>query len=127
MCTKNYDRMVYSSWDKVRDRRTDGRTDGQTDGKSDTLRWVPHLKIQFNLIYAHVTFSKWRLKSKYEKPRLKSIYLFLLFHFQLWTKNSMELSANIMTVFSITRIVKDIQTLIFIQTFLTFTQIRPFL
>ena len=29
MCTKNYDRMVYSSWDKVRDRRTDGRTDGR--------------------------------------------------------------------------------------------------
>ena len=31
MCTKNYDQMMYGSWDIV----CDGRTDGRTDGKSD--------------------------------------------------------------------------------------------
>ena len=65
MRTKNYDRMMYGSWDKVRNRRTDGQTDD----------------LNLNLMYAHVTFSKWRLKSKYEKPRLKSIYLFLFWQF----------------------------------------------
>ena len=37
MYTKNYDHMMYSSWDMVHDR--------WTDGKSDLKRWVPHLKI----------------------------------------------------------------------------------
>ena len=36
MCTKNYDQMMYGSWDILSDR--------QTDGKSDISRWVPHLK-----------------------------------------------------------------------------------
>ena len=40
-CTKNYDYMIYGSWDMVRD----GRMDGRTDGKSGTQRWMPHLKI----------------------------------------------------------------------------------
>ena len=31
-CTKNYDYMIYGSWDMVRD----GRMDGRTDGKSGT-------------------------------------------------------------------------------------------
>ena len=31
MCTKNYNQMMYSSWDIVRD----GRTDRMSDGKSD--------------------------------------------------------------------------------------------
>ena len=31
MCTKNNDRMMYGSWNMVRDRRTDGWTDGQAD------------------------------------------------------------------------------------------------
>ena len=39
ICTKNYDQMMYGSWDMVRDgrtdRRTDGRKDGRTNGKSD--------------------------------------------------------------------------------------------
>ena len=35
---KNYDHMMYGSWDMVRD----GWADGWTDGKSD--RWVSHLK-----------------------------------------------------------------------------------
>ena len=35
MCTKNYDQMMYSSWDMVCDGRTERRTDGRTDGKSD--------------------------------------------------------------------------------------------
>ena len=34
-CTKNYDRMMYGSWDMVRDGRMGRWTDGQTDGKSD--------------------------------------------------------------------------------------------
>ena len=34
-CTKNYDRMMYGSWDTVRDGRMGRWTDGQTDGKSD--------------------------------------------------------------------------------------------
>ena len=25
MCTKNYDQMIYGSWDKARDGRTDGQ------------------------------------------------------------------------------------------------------
>ena len=29
MCTKNYDQMMYSSWDMVHEKRTDGQTDGQ--------------------------------------------------------------------------------------------------
>ena len=28
MCTKNYDQMMYGSWDMVRNRRMDGQTDG---------------------------------------------------------------------------------------------------
>ena len=48
MCTKNYDHMMYGSWDMLRDgrteRRKDGRIDGRTDGKSDIQRWVRHLK-----------------------------------------------------------------------------------
>ena len=40
MCTKNYNQMMYGSWDMVRH----GRTDKWTNGKSDTYRWVPHLK-----------------------------------------------------------------------------------
>ena len=35
MCTKNYDQMMYGSWDMVRGRQTDRWTDGRTDGKSD--------------------------------------------------------------------------------------------
>ena len=42
MCTKNYDHMMYASWDMVRDRWTVW----QTDRKSDILRWVPHLRIK---------------------------------------------------------------------------------
>ena len=34
-CTKNYDQMIYGSWDMVRDGRTDGRTDRRTNRKSD--------------------------------------------------------------------------------------------
>ena len=29
MCTKNYDQMMYGSWDMVRDGQTDRRTDGR--------------------------------------------------------------------------------------------------
>ena len=32
---KNYDRVMYSSWDTVCNRLMDGWADGQTDGKSD--------------------------------------------------------------------------------------------
>ena len=38
MCTKNYDQMMYGSWDMdaiVRDGQMDWRTDRRTDGKSD--------------------------------------------------------------------------------------------
>ena len=38
ICAKNYDQMIYGSWDMVHDGR-------KTDGKSDIWRWVPHLKI----------------------------------------------------------------------------------
>ena len=31
MCTKNYDQMMYGSWDMVRDRRTDGQMEKVTD------------------------------------------------------------------------------------------------
>ena len=31
MSTKNYDQMMYSSWDVVHNRRTDRRTDGKSD------------------------------------------------------------------------------------------------
>ena len=43
MCTKNYDHLMYSSWEMVRYRQMDIRT----DGKSDITRWVPHLQIDF--------------------------------------------------------------------------------
>ena len=36
LCTKNYDQMMYSSWDTVCDAQTDRRTVGRTDEKSDT-------------------------------------------------------------------------------------------
>ena len=42
--TKNYDHIMYSSWDMVHNGWVD-RIDGQTDRKSDIQRWVPHLKI----------------------------------------------------------------------------------
>ena len=38
ICTKNYDQMMYGSWDMVCDRWMNGRTE------SDIERWVPHLK-----------------------------------------------------------------------------------
>ena len=31
MCTKNYDQMMYGSWDVVPDRQTDGRMDTKSD------------------------------------------------------------------------------------------------
>ena len=37
MCIKNYDQIMYSSWDMVRDGRTDGR-------KKWHIEWVPQLK-----------------------------------------------------------------------------------
>ena len=40
MCTKNYDKMMYRSWDIVHDRWRDR----WMDRKSDIQRWVPHLK-----------------------------------------------------------------------------------
>ena len=43
---KNYDQMMYGSWDMVRN----GRTHRLTDEKSDVERWVPHLKIIFPTI-----------------------------------------------------------------------------
>ena len=30
-CTKNYDQMMYGSWDMLRDRLRDGQTDGRTE------------------------------------------------------------------------------------------------
>ena len=36
MCTKNYDKMMYASWDMLHD--------GQMDRKCDKQRWVHHLK-----------------------------------------------------------------------------------
>ena len=45
MCNKNYNQMIYGSWDMVRDRRTDGLTDEQMDGKSGISRWVPDLRL----------------------------------------------------------------------------------
>ena len=30
-CIKNYDQMMYGSWEMVRDRRMDGRMDGKSD------------------------------------------------------------------------------------------------
>ena len=42
MCTKNYDHMIYSSWDIVCDRRTDRRMDRKTE--KVTYRWVLYLK-----------------------------------------------------------------------------------
>ena len=35
MCTKNYDQMMYGSWDIVRNRWTDGRMDRGTDRRMD--------------------------------------------------------------------------------------------
>ena len=40
MHTKNYDHMMYGSWDIMHNRQTDR----QTDRKSDILGWVPNLK-----------------------------------------------------------------------------------
>ena len=48
MWTKNYDHMMYSSWDMVSkrwmDRWTDRWTNRKRSCKSDIQRWVPHLK-----------------------------------------------------------------------------------
>ena len=38
MCTKNYDQMIYSSWDPVRDGWTERQTDGWKDEQKD--RWM---------------------------------------------------------------------------------------
>ena len=35
MCTKNYDHMMYSSWDMVLDRQTDRQMDRQTDRQTE--------------------------------------------------------------------------------------------
>ena len=37
MCTKNYDQMMYGSWDMVQNGRTDKRTDGQMNRRMN--RW----------------------------------------------------------------------------------------
>ena len=42
MCLKNYDKMLFGSWDMVRNRRTDGQTDGRTE---KVTYWMSHLKI----------------------------------------------------------------------------------
>ena len=34
VCTKNYDHMMYGSWDTVEDGRTDGRINGQMDERN---------------------------------------------------------------------------------------------
>ena len=59
MCTKNYDQMMYSSWDMVRNRQGDR----QTDRKSDILRWVPNLKRILN-IYETAAVRSSSLKHK---------------------------------------------------------------
>ena len=50
MCTKNYDHMMYGSWDLVHDGWMDGRTDRGTGGqKKWHIEWVPHLKNQIEM------------------------------------------------------------------------------
>ena len=39
MCTKNYDHMMYSSGDMVRDGWMDRRTDGRTDGRTEKVTY----------------------------------------------------------------------------------------
>ena len=67
MCNKNYDQIMYGSWDIVRNRRTDGRTDGQKKWHievdappmkvismnygSSTSRWKPWKWIRLDLIF----------------------------------------------------------------------------
>ena len=56
MCTKNYDYMMYGSWDMVRDRWTDWQTEKVTQ------RWVPHLKMEddkFAIINQKVNQHLW--------------------------------------------------------------------
>ena len=52
-CTKNYDQMMYGSWDMVRDRRTDRQK-----------KWVPHLKI----CYKSTLFKNFRMVPWWQMP-----------------------------------------------------------
>ena len=55
MCTKNYDQMMYGSWDMVHN--------GRMDGKSDIKRWVPHLKIK-SAIPREQNYAAWLVKNR---------------------------------------------------------------
>ena len=66
-CTKNYNLMMYGSWDMVHDRGT--------DGKSDIYRWVPLLK---KSIFRTVCNSLWDEKKK--KRIVKQVLLSKLWY-----------------------------------------------
>ena len=54
MCTKNYDQMMYGSWDMVRDRQTDRQTDGRK-------KW--HMEEHFSKLISNKNNTFWELLS----------------------------------------------------------------
>ena len=64
LCTKNYDQMMFGSWDMLHKRQLDrGRINGR---KSDILRWVPLLitkttvKIHLCIYFCRI-WAEWRV------------------------------------------------------------------
>ena len=97
-CTKNYDQIIYCSWDMVHkwqmDRQTDRQMDGWKDGKSDIQRWVPHLKINISR-YTCKDATVLFLKNKNKTKQTKDLSTYLgYFHWLLWDLGATDKCKN---------------------------------
>ena len=81
-CTKNYDQMMYSSQDMLRDRWTDKWTDGRTDGWKDGRKKL-HIEVGAppqNSFVAEVTFNSFFVVLIYiKKPKITQKRFFSFF------------------------------------------------
>ena len=88
-CTKNYDQMIYGSWDMVHNRRTNGQTDGWTDGNI----WTDgHITVggQPKMLSISILYSLTRKERHSNSVNFKRYYRF--------TSNNM---ANIILVYTL--------------------------
>ena len=67
MCTKNYDHMMYSSWDMVLDRQTDRQMDRQTDREK---KWYIVLGMERTKQYN----TQWKKKTNHKKENFRCCY-----------------------------------------------------
>ena len=74
MCTKNYDHMMYGSWDMKRDRQTDRQTDRRMD------RWTDQRKKWH--IEVGAPPNKKYLKTEKKSAKMKAFNIFI--HQQYW-------------------------------------------